>query len=258
MYLDNELHKKEARFGNWRCLYCNKVFKTEHYLESHIENRHPATIMADGVCLADYCDVLECDMHHTLFEPGHTGESLHCNPNIMQRRRHRCHMVLDQCFPPHHSQVSNQLHHDFENLYCDHLTCDTTGDGSLRKRQPGLALKEAASARAEASGLAGKPSGWRKLIVVFGVLFALILFIFYLGVCLYQKDMTFVSDLRKVPCPSYPLNLPPVHFSSFPFESANRGLRRPFLLFLCIITFPSGNLCPPRCAILHLRVRSVK
>ena len=44
MYLDNELHKKEARFGNWRCLYCNKVFKSESYLERHIENRHPATI----------------------------------------------------------------------------------------------------------------------------------------------------------------------------------------------------------------------
>jgi hypothetical protein len=30
------------------------------------------------------------------------------------------------------------------------------------------------------------------------VLFILFLLIFYLGVCLYRKDMTFVSDLRKV------------------------------------------------------------
>jgi len=30
------------------------------------------------------------------------------------------------------------------------------------------------------------------------VLFLLMLFIFYLGVCLYRKDMTFVNDLRKV------------------------------------------------------------
>jgi len=58
MYLDNEQHKKEARFGNWRCLYCNKVFKTEAFLERHIETRHPATIKTDGVCLADYCDVI--------------------------------------------------------------------------------------------------------------------------------------------------------------------------------------------------------
>ena len=27
-----------------RCLYCNKVFKSEAYLERHIEHRHPATI----------------------------------------------------------------------------------------------------------------------------------------------------------------------------------------------------------------------
>lgn len=198
MYLDNELHKKEARFGNWRCLYCNKVFKSESYLERHIESRHPATIQADGVCLADYCDVLECDVHETLFQPGQTGESVHCNPKVMQRRRHRCHMVLDQCFPPHGSQIANQLHHDFEHLYCDHLTCETAIDGSLRARQPSAAMQEAASARAEALGGTVKSSGWRKLFLVFGVLFMLMLFIFYLGVCLYRKDMTFVSDLRKL------------------------------------------------------------
>ncbi|MGB1601335.1 MAG: hypothetical protein ACPIOQ_51850 [Promethearchaeia archaeon] len=197
MFLDNEKHKKEVRFSNWRCLYCNKVFKTEYYLERHMESRHPATILLDGVCLADYCDVIECDMHHTLFEPGRTGESLHCNPNVMQRRRHRCHMVLDQCFPPHDSQVANQLHHEFEHLYCDHLTCDAANDGTMRKREPNARMQEAMSQRAETTGGKKRSTG-HKLVAVFGVLFGLLLFIFYLGVCLYRKDMSFASDIRKL------------------------------------------------------------
>ena len=165
MYLDNELHKKEARFNNWRCLYCNKVFKTEHYVEQHFETRHPGTILTDGVCLADYCDVLECDLHESLFEPGKTGESLHCSPNVMQRRRHRCHLVLDQCFPPHGSKVANQLHHEFEHLYCHHLTCDEAGDGTMKKRQPSEAMMVAATVRMETIGGKGKVSGGRKLLV---------------------------------------------------------------------------------------------
>ena len=195
MYLDNELHKKEARFGNWRCLYCNKVFKSEAYLELHIENRHPGTIKRDGVCLADYCDVLECDLHSTLFQPGRTGESLQCNSKVMERRRHRCHMVLDQCFPPHGSQVATTLHHDFEHLYCEHLTCDEVAVGAMRARQPSAALMQAARARADSSETgSSRTSGWQKLGVVLAVLFLLLLFIFYLGVYLYRKDSTFVRS----------------------------------------------------------------
>lgn len=40
--------------------------------------------------------------------------------------------------------------------------------------------------------------GWKKLWVVLGVLFGLLLIIFYLGMCLYRKDMTIVDDLRKL------------------------------------------------------------
>lgn len=30
MYLDNELHKKEARFGNWRCLTAYHIILLLH------------------------------------------------------------------------------------------------------------------------------------------------------------------------------------------------------------------------------------
>ena len=34
--------------------------------------------------------------------------------------------------------------------------------------------------------------------MVFAIIFLLLLFIFYLGVCLYRKDMTFAADFQKV------------------------------------------------------------
>ena len=43
-----------------------------------------------------------------------------------------------------------------------------------------------------------KSEGWRKFGIVLFVLFVLLLIIFYMGVCLYRKDMSIMADLRKL------------------------------------------------------------
>jgi len=200
MFLDNEQHKKEVRFNNWKCLYCNKIFKSEAYLENHYVNRHPETIKQDGFCLADYCDMLECDMQDTLKSPDGMFKTTtyRCDAKRMQKRRHRCHSVLDKCFPPHSSDAANRLHHEFEKLYCDHLSCEASPDGLGEVARRPHALLSQSKARNEYHSKKTKNSPWKKLAIVFGVLFAIILFIFYLGVCLYQKDMAILEDLRKL------------------------------------------------------------
>ena len=45
---------------------------------------------------------------------------------------------------------------------------------------------------------ANKSEGWRKFGIVLFILFVLILIIFYMGVCLYRKDMSIMNDLRKL------------------------------------------------------------
>jgi len=197
MFYDNEMHKKEARYQNWRCIYCNKVFKSEEYLEKHFENRHPSTIRKNGVCLADYCDVLECDLHDLLIGDGYEPAKMYCNPKTMERRRHRCHSILDKCFPPHVSEVSNHLHHRFEDLYCKHLSCEMSEGGGYRQTAPHARL--AASVSRQRGGSSNKQmGGYQKLMLVLGVLFGLLLIIFYLGVWLYRKDMTLKKDLSKL------------------------------------------------------------
>ena len=43
-----------------------------------------------------------------------------------------------------------------------------------------------------------RKGGWKKLWIVFGVLFVIALVIFYLGMCLYRRDISIVDDLRKL------------------------------------------------------------
>jgi hypothetical protein len=170
--------------------YCNKVFKTEQYLENHFAKRHNHTIKSDGVCLAEYCPVLECDLHRN------DQQGASCNHKSMQKRQHRCQTLIDRCFPPHHSDISNQLHHEFEKLYCTHLACDVMGKRPMivPPKLYGSTARQQAIEREEST----KSEGWRKFGIVLFVLFVLLLIIFYMGVCLYRKDMSIMADLRKL------------------------------------------------------------
>ncbi|XP_072381900.1 uncharacterized protein [Diabrotica undecimpunctata] len=56
--------KKQHRASQWTCGICGKSFFEEKYLDMHFDNRHKEYInMAeDAVCLADYCDIMRCDV----------------------------------------------------------------------------------------------------------------------------------------------------------------------------------------------------
>ena len=114
----------------------------------------------------------------------------------MQKRQHRCHTLIDRCFPPHHSDAAVKLHHDFEQLYCTHLACDSLGKKPLSF--PSQMVDSTARLQAVVREDANKSEGWRKFGIVLFILFVLILIIFYMGVCLYRKDMSIMNDLRKL------------------------------------------------------------
>ncbi|KAJ8960828.1 hypothetical protein NQ318_020124 [Aromia moschata] len=56
--------KKQHRPSQWTCGICGKSFFEEKFLDMHFDNRHKEYInMAeDAVCLADYCDIMRCDV----------------------------------------------------------------------------------------------------------------------------------------------------------------------------------------------------
>ena len=62
-------NKRRTIFGGvggqsvWECAHCSKRFQSEDTLNTHLQNFHMAEAGGDGsslVCLADYCDVLDC------------------------------------------------------------------------------------------------------------------------------------------------------------------------------------------------------
>ncbi|KAK5645939.1 hypothetical protein RI129_004403 [Pyrocoelia pectoralis] len=62
-----EAAKQQHRPSQWTCGLCGKSFFEEKYLDLHFDNRHKNYInMAeDAVCLADYCDIIRCDVLKT-------------------------------------------------------------------------------------------------------------------------------------------------------------------------------------------------
>lgn len=48
----------------WTCGFCGKSFYEERFLDSHFDNRHRGRLnqAEDAICLADYCDIMRCDV----------------------------------------------------------------------------------------------------------------------------------------------------------------------------------------------------
>lgn len=64
IFAPQQLAKYQYRSSQWTCGLCGKSFFEEKYLDMHFDNRHKERInMAeDAVCLADYCDIMRCDV----------------------------------------------------------------------------------------------------------------------------------------------------------------------------------------------------
>ncbi|XP_054741533.1 uncharacterized protein LOC129246866 isoform X3 [Anastrepha obliqua] len=59
--------KKRDRPTQWTCRLCGKSFYQERFLDLHFETRHKSTIneAEDAVCLADFCDIMRCEVFQT-------------------------------------------------------------------------------------------------------------------------------------------------------------------------------------------------
>ena len=102
LFYEHETHKEPVRHSKlyWRSLYSGKVFKSEYYVDKHMERRHGDKIPSTAdVCLADYCDVLQCDKHAEYVKNGRGSKPTRCDEEQMSLVRDKCHEMLTQCFP---------------------------------------------------------------------------------------------------------------------------------------------------------------
>lgn len=59
--------KQRDRPTQWTCRRCGKSFYQEKYLDLHFDTRHKSIIneAEDAVCLADFCDIMRCEVFQT-------------------------------------------------------------------------------------------------------------------------------------------------------------------------------------------------
>ena len=97
----------------YQCGVCAKAFYTEAAIDKHLHARHAALVPPQAdVCLADFCDVLQCDVYdaaargaiETRPMPAFAKSgSRKCASREMEMARHACESSLRLCLPQHSS-----------------------------------------------------------------------------------------------------------------------------------------------------------
>jgi hypothetical protein len=184
-----------------------------------MHKRHEGTVQAGAkVCLASFCDVFECRQHKVFTasiareererkrrEAGDVTRTVsarrssdddyddeerhlpgrHCNPAKQSKFKHSCHALFERCFRPRDAEdtTSTTLLSLFEAEFCSKLTCD-----------------EAERARARAAPLArdAVDTSLTKLYWIGTAVVLVVLALFYLGVFLYRRDLSYKPDLRRL------------------------------------------------------------
>lgn len=64
LFAPQEDAKVKHRPTQWTCGFCGKNFYEEKFLDLHYDNRHRGHVnqAEDAICLADYCDIMRCDV----------------------------------------------------------------------------------------------------------------------------------------------------------------------------------------------------
>lgn len=64
LFYPQEEAKIRYRPTQYTCGLCGKSFYEEKFLDQHFDNRHRSHVnhAEDAICLADYCDILRCDV----------------------------------------------------------------------------------------------------------------------------------------------------------------------------------------------------
>lgn len=64
LFYPQEQAKIRYRPTQFTCGFCGKSFYEEKFLDLHYDNRHKEKVnhAEDAICLADYCDILRCDV----------------------------------------------------------------------------------------------------------------------------------------------------------------------------------------------------
>mmetsp|Transcript_33293 Transcript_33293/g.70790 ORF Transcript_33293/g.70790 Transcript_33293/m.70790 type:complete len:297 (-) Transcript_33293:41-931(-) len=125
LYGRQEKQKQRKRgTGNlWTCGICGKTFKSEHYLDLHMERVHMNETPRDGVCLADYCEVFEvCNTDVKTKRRKDRDAELECDNSTLAKAKTLCETAMLKCFPLQ-NEASRKMHAKLSRHWCQVLDC---------------------------------------------------------------------------------------------------------------------------------------
>ncbi|KAG6544304.1 hypothetical protein Mapa_014307 [Marchantia paleacea] len=176
MFKDQELQKDNVRPSQWQCGYCKKTFRTEDYLDKHLDNRHYGMLDLNSKrCSADICGAIHCDHVDSVTK---ATTKKRCNRAAMTKNKHLCEALANECFPSKEGATALRLNEFFLRQFCDSHTCD----GGPKHFPRGTGRRKN-----------------KSLYMALCLFLIILLGIFYLAVYLYQREMSGdASSLKRL------------------------------------------------------------
>lgn len=143
---EHEAQKKPLTQWQWRCGICGKLFRSEHYLDLHLERRHADTLPHNAsLCLGEFCDILRCPTWLEAVRQQHRhAQATACRRRELDARRHFCQHMVHDCFEPTGEGKAHAVFEGMDEYFCRPLSCEWRqrlgrGDAAAVPTQPDAA-----------------------------------------------------------------------------------------------------------------------
>lgn len=126
----HEIQKKRKRLGGqatWECGICGKKFKSEHYLDLHMEKKHMDKAIGK-VCLADYCELFNLCVDSRGLRRGKNDK---CDEAAQSRARKLCDEALTLCFPL--ASPAKLINIELRRNVCAMMSCEVKEHHNLQQ-----------------------------------------------------------------------------------------------------------------------------
>ena len=121
-----EEHKYHDPFHKWGCGFCGKFFTTEHFLDSHFDRKHDSERKSGAkvACLADYCDILRCDILNEVVVASYWELAL-CVESKFENLRQKCQKIVQDCLDTNWDEKNVEIFlNTTHNMLCSDLRCE--------------------------------------------------------------------------------------------------------------------------------------
>lgn len=110
-FLSHESQKKAINMATWRCGICGKSFRSEYYIDMHLDRKHMDTLSPEATtCLADFCDILRCPSWIKRVRAQLRANPMSCREAELESRRHLCQHLLHDCLMADNTTVRLVMH----------------------------------------------------------------------------------------------------------------------------------------------------